>query len=238
MRKRTGAVVLAFAALFLLAACGDKSQETEIEGPVAEKYHQMMDVEKDTYYLESQVTEEFLKEDTEAEPVTSVSGEAIDGDHKAYLFGESELTDKQIVIGDRYYNLSQEEKTYYISNDVDEVFEPEFDRYVKSMEVEYEGKIYRYDQYEDRMNMTSYSEDEKQPIEDEVTIYVKKYVVDDTGKLTAIVYENRDDGEESAFYRRVDKVTRLQEGSVPKGIFEIPKNYKKIEEGEDDPMLE
>lgn len=237
MRKRIGAVILAFTTLFLLVACGNESKETEIKGPVAEKYHQMMDVEKDTYYLESQVTEEFLKEGTEAEPMTSVSGEAIDGDRAAYLYGENELTDKQIVIGDQYYNLSEEAKSYYISQDVDEVPEPEFDQYIKSVEVEYEGKTYRYDQYEDEMTVESYSEDESGPV-DEVNIYVKKYVIDEDDKLVAIVYENREDGEESAFYRRVDKVTKLQEGSVPKGIFEIPKGYKKIEEGEDDPMLE
>lgn len=235
-RKRAAAAVLILALALALCACGE-DQLKEIDGPVAEKYHQMMDGKDGTYYMETAVTEQFMEEGAEEEPVKSVSGEAIDGDRAVYLFGGDKLTDRQIVKGKKFINVSEESKTYFVSGYSPDEPEFDFENYKGSFETKHEGKLYRMDVYEDEYAMDSYGEDE-QPSGKEVYIYIKKYVVDEQGKLAAIVYENREKGEDKSFYRRIDKVTKLQEGSVPEELFRIPGGYKKVEEGADDPMLQ
>lgn len=239
MMKKLGIFAVTLVLTLALTACSssDEPKEKEIEGPVAEKYHQMMDVEKSTYYLETEVSEQFMEEGIDPEPMTSVSGTAIDGKQEAYLYGADQLTDRQIVKDGLYYNLSEEAKTYFITETSPDDLNLKFDHYVKSAEVEYKGKVYRYDEYEESCAMDSFAEDESEVIQ-ETYLYIKRYVVDSDGNLAAIVYQNKEKGEDKAFYQRVDKVTKLQEGSVPEGIFEIPSDYKKIEEGADDPMLE
>lgn len=246
--KKAVSVILALALILTMAACGSKSEEKNKDGHVADKYHAMLDGDDARYYYEADVEDEFLDEgvrDEDAEgPTKSVMAEGRDGkDRFALMEGEEKLETRQVDIDKVSYMISDADKEY-----TKEKLEAEDETklaYVKTDRMELDGKTYKYDEYQDSYEMPAEPEEGEEADEEamDTYLYIKRFLVDDQGELVALVYRQEMKGEEGQenmpIYQRIERITQLKD-SAPEDIFEIPKDYKEVEDldqGEDDEEL-
>lgn len=250
--KKVLALVFVLCLAVSVTACGES--EPSENGHVADQYHQLLENEDATYYYEASVVEQFMDMDGE-EPVESIMGEGRDGKDKfVILAGEKSLDQREIETEDRYYTIFDPDKEYTIEMretdlEGEAAGEEEEDvdlTYTDTGEMEIDGKSYRYDEYQGEFDMETFSEDPKDEGKTETYLYIKRYLVDKKGKLYAVAYLNELKGSGGAsnelIYQRIDTITKFQEGTVPEGVFDIPKDYKEVnyddEEYEDEAILE
>lgn len=203
--------------VFMTAACGVEDK------PVAEKYYKLMDQKEGTYYMETDVSEQFLDDPTDNQIMTSIAAEAIDGDKSIYLQGQETFTERQLTTGDKQYVINDQEKTYAVTKKADEQVEDK-QEYVKSGDTTLNGKNCSYDQYQSEYTM------EGQDGSEETHLFITRYLVDDNGELIGLRFYNQLKEGDKPFYRRTDVVTKFEEGKVPEGIFDLPQGYKKVEQ--------
>lgn len=228
--KKIVALIVVLCLAVSVTACG--GGETSENGHVADQYHQLLDGKDTTYYYEADVVEQFVEDGAE-EPSESIMAEGRDGkDRYVIMAGDSELDQRQIETEDTCYVIFDPDKEY--TAEPKEDGEESLDlKYVTTSEMELDGKTYRYDEYQAEYEMYPILEDSAEgDAEAEIYLYVKRYLVDNSGKLYAIVTLNELKGsggeENELIYQKTDTITKFQEGSVPDGIFDIPKDYKEI----------
>ncbi len=235
MKKKFAAVLLSIAALALVACGGG---EADLKA-AAEDYNKLLEGDDSTYYYEADVTEEFPED--EADPEQSIMAEARDGKGKhIILSGVDELDTRDIETEDAYYYVYDPDKEY--TKEPKEDLEEDMElQYAGTSEMELDGKTYSYYEFQDEYEMEGISEDGENTMMD-TYLYKKRYLLDEKANLYAIVYlqemEGKDGDENQLIYKKVERITKLEEGKVPDGIFDIPKGYKNVTQEESDELDE
>lgn len=231
-------ITAAFVLLMVLSltACGGASKSEN--GHVADKFANLLEKEDSTYYYEAKLTEEFFDTEEEEEAEESVMAEARDGKDKLVILSGEDSLDQRWIEGKGKvdYTVDDLNKSYSeLEKDDDE--NTSF-KYVKTDEMELDGKTYQYDEYQDEFDIeTSLEDDEVLAIEDDDSyVYIKRYLVDSSGDLYAIVYKNEKKGKEGEanklIHERVERITKFEANKAPDGVFDIPKDYKKVDPDE------
>ncbi|MCB6993349.1 hypothetical protein LI177_07645 [bacterium 210820-DFI.6.37] len=234
--KKIIALIVVVCMAAAVTACG--GGETSENGHVADQYHQLLEGKDTTYYYEADVVEQFM--DVEEEASESVMAEGRDGkDQYVIMEGSSQLEQRQIETEDITYVIFDPDKEYTAEPKAEEEEEDLELKYVTTSEMELEGKTYRYDEYQAEYEMEPIMEaDGEGESQAEIYLYVKRYLVDDSGQLYAIVTYNElkgtDGSDNEMIYQKIDTITKFQEGSVPDGIFDIPKDYKEVNYDDED----
>lgn len=231
--------IIALIAILCMAAavtaCG--SGEVSENGHVADQYHKLLEGKDTTYYYEADVLEQFL--DVGEDASESVMAEGRDGKNRYVIMeGDSQLEQRTIETEDVSYVVFDPDKEYTVEPKTEE--DEELDMvYTATDEMELDGKSYRYDEYQAEFEMSPIVDaDTEEDVEPEVYVYIKRYLVDNSGSLYAIVTYNElkgTDGEDNErIYQKIDTITELQEDSVPDGIFDIPKDYEEVNYDDED----
>ena len=210
--KKVVSVVLALVVIVAMTACGSKEDVNKAEGnkdgQVAYKYYEMMDGDNPQYYFEANMEDQFL--DEEASP-----DEEVPEPTKGIMAEARDGKDKFVL------------KTEA---------EPEEDMkmiYVKTDKLEMDGTTYQYDEYQSSYELPSDLDEEVM----DTYLYIKRFLVDDQGELKALIYrqemQGKDGKENQPIYQRIERITKL-ESKAPKDLFQIPKDYKEVEELDDE----
>ena len=239
--KKVVSVVLALVVIVAMTACGSKEDVNKAEGnkdgQVAYKYYEMMDGDNPQYYFEANMEDQFLDEEASPdeevpEPTKGIMAEARDGKDKFVLLeGETEFVSRQIETGKDSFEVRDSEKKYTKTE-----AEPEEDMkmiYVKTDKLEMDGTTYQYDEYQSSYELPSDLDEEVM----DTYLYIKRFLVDDQGELKALIYrqemQGKDGKENQPIYQRIERITNL-ESKAPKDLFQIPKDYKEVEELDDE----
>lgn len=234
--KKLTAVILVLILLITVSACGNKEETTagnkQSSNKVsAENYHKLLEGKDSVFYYEADVTEEYPEDGMEAEK--SIMAEARDGKGRhVILTGTEKLDTRQIETEDAYYTVFEPDKEY-TKELKEDLGEEDIDlTYKESSTMELGGTTYSYDEYQDEYEMEGFSEDSDDVIMD-TYLYIKRYLMDDSGALKAIMYIQQLKGKTGdPIYRKVETITKLEENKVPDGIFDIPKGYKDMTDEE------
>lgn len=258
--KRIAAIILALTLMCGLGACGKddtqntnsgQSSQTDVSssesGAASSKYHQLLENDNSKYYYEANVVEEYVEDELTEE---YLKGEARDGKgNYVLLTGEEELDIREIQTKDAYYWVYDSEKEF--SKDEDDSFEKAGDdsseeedlnlTYVKSGQMEMDGKTYDYDEYQGNYEFEGYTEDDQVVMEQ--YLFIKRYLMDKKGELYALEERQEkigtDGKKNQLIYTRVEKITKFQEGEFPKSAFKIPKDYEETAAfPEEEPLIE
>lgn len=255
--KKIAAMILAFTMMCGLVACGKDDAQTAKNEPggqsqvsseenniASSKYHQMLESDNSKYYYEANVVEEFVEDEVTEE---GLKGEARDGKgNYVLLSGEEKLDIRDIETKNAFYSVYDSDKEYSKEeNDAPNEEDEEGLKltYVKSDQMEMDGKTYDYDEYQGKYEFEGYTEDESEEVVAEEYVLIRRYVMDENGQLHAIVELQEKIGENgkknTPIYRRTEKITKLQEGQFPKNVFKIPKDYEETAAfPEEDVLLE
>lgn len=233
MRKAI-AVIMTAVLVFAMSACGEKSDTATKEGPVAEKYHQMIEADDAHYYYEASVEETFLDEE-DPEPSESLVAEGRDGQGNFVIMeGETQLDYRQLDKDGMHYDIYDEDKEY-IKTEQEESEDMELS-YSGTAQMEVDGNTYSYDEYQGTYEMEGFSEDGEADVE--TNLFIKRYLVDDQGNLKFIVYLQENGETKETFYQKIETITKLEEGSAPAELFEIPQGYKEVSDADEEELYE
>lgn len=241
--KRIIAIILTLAMICSLAACGKddtpsekndaqsaKTEQSTVSGPetgtASYKYHQLLENDDSQYYYEANVHEAFVEDNMTEE---YRKGEARDGKgNYVLLTGEEELDIREITKGNESYWIDDANKEY-----TKEEIEPSGQEedmkltYTESSRMEMDKKTWDYDAYQGKYEFEGFTEDEQ--VVTEEYLFTRRYLTDDKGQLYAIVESQerigKDGKKNQPIYRKVEKITKFQEGGFPKDVFTIPKDY-------------
>ncbi len=250
--KQIAAIILTLVMACGLAACGSndaQGEKTDAQSPQTEqstvsdpetktasyKYHQLLESDDSQYYYEASVKEEFVEDDMKE---TYLKGEARDGKgNYVLLTGEEELDMREIDKQNAYYYVYDAEKEY-TKEDLEPSAEEEEEMelvYTESSQMELDGKNWDYDEYQGTYEFEGFTEDdqsdsgESQVVTEEY-LFTKRYLTDKNGQLYGIFELQEkigEDGKENqTIYQKLEKITKFQEGTYPKNVFQIPKDYE------------
>lgn len=240
--KKIAAMILVFTMICSLAACGkdDAKSQSSSQSQVSSgessipsaKYYQLLENDDSKYYYEANVVEEFIEDEVTE---TGLKGEARDGKgNYVFLSGEEKLDIRDIETKNAFYSVYDSDKEY--SREASDApaegeagAEDEMKlTYVKSDQMEMDGKTYDYDEYQGKYEFEGYTEDEQVVMEEYVLI--RRYVMNEKGELHALIELQEKIGENgkknTPIYRRTEKITKFQEGQFPENVFKIPKDYE------------
>lgn len=221
MKKGMIALLVLLTGIFM-TACGEEKEHS------AERYHEIMESETAKYYYKASVESTYydMGEDTEK----SLKAEARDGKGNWVIAtGTEELDTREIELGDYFYTVFDPDKEYTKEKKAEE--ESVELTYAGTSEMKLDGKTYKYDEYRDEFEMEWYGEEGEAPVKEKY-LYIKRYLLDEQGKLYGILYRQEQevgDGQKNKpIYQSLERISEFEENSFPDEIFQIPDTYKEV----------